>query len=275
MLPSTIPFQNSCLTQRGLLGLQRTAGNAVVVRLMRTSTSKIPSIELKRSQTARYSVPSVQRLIVIGDPKADVGRFVAVHNIQARVPGHSIVYLKDADLAAMKPGEVLYISAHGSPDAVGHLDPDLLAQTLLTKGLKDGTFIDLKSCNTAVPSNSYVEKLERSILQRSGGTVWVNIQGYTGTHVITKEGASLTKDSSKNVGKAKDEYDDIIRAHSSTLQAAKLYVERAEKLGTPLEDIAKEVVARTAPLFDALYKHNPKVAKRSEEATGFSRVQDS
>lgn len=242
------------LSPRALLGVQRTAGNAVA------------------SQLAGGRRPAVQRLIVIGDDHADVGRLVAVHNLEVRFPGHGIVYLRDADLAGMRPGEVLYISAHGSPTSVGGESPEDFAQLLLDRGLKDGTVIDLKACNSAVPSDSYVQKLERAILELSDGLVWVKIQGYTGVHTITKEGGSLAKDSKKNVGPLKQEYTSIVSKYATTLNDAKEYAEEAESNGIPLNVIAENVARMTSALFEELYAHNPKVAKRPDEATGMSRV---
>jgi hypothetical protein len=235
-----------------VLALQRTAGNQAVARL-----------------AARRRL---QRMIVVGDATADIGRLVAVHNLHARFPGHAVEYLANADLASMKPGETLYISAHGSPDTVGHLDPVAFAKLLLQQGLRDGTAIDLKACSSAVPSDSFVEKLEHAILEESGGLVWVQILGYTGTHAITREGGSIAKDAGKNVGALKAEYQAILARHKSELDAAKIYDQQAVQQGKSLEERATHVAQLTSSLFDELYAYNPKVAQSSDTATGTSRI---
>jgi hypothetical protein len=220
----------------------------------------------------------VQRLIVIGDPHPSPGRMVAVHNLQLRFPGQEIVYLNDADLSGIGPGELLYISAHGSPNSVGGLSPAALATKLLDAGLKTGTSIDLKSCSTAVPSDSYVEKLEAEIRSQSmirspsNEPVIVLIQGYTATHVITAEGGSLAKDPGLNVGTRKQEYLDIIATHKREWDEATTYIDEATKRGEPLEEIARTVAAMTTDMFKALYAHNETVAKPDDRARGTSSV---
>lgn len=229
-------------------------------------TAQVSSAGNGRDQT-------IQRLIVIGDQSADVGRFVAVHNIQLRFPGHEITYLHNADLTNMSPGEVLYISAHGNPNIVGRMDAATLAHELLSRGLKTGTKIDLKACNSAVANNSYVEDLEAEVRQQSGGQVIILVEGYTGTHVILEDGGSGAKNPQLNTLQKQQEYKEILVRHKVELDEAKTYAALAQSQGVPLSEIAGKVAAITKELFDELYSFNETVLKSYDQARGTSSAQ--
>lgn len=258
------------LSSRDLLSLQRIVGNQAIAQALgqRSAPDRTPS-EAARAGS-HVTGRSVQRLIIVGDPDPSPGRMVAVHNLQLRFPGQKIVSLADADLGDLGSGEMLFISAHGSPDSVGGLSPQALAAELLARGLKTGTSIDLKSCSTAVPSDSYVAKLEAEIRNLSNDTVIVLIQGYTSTHVITEEGGSMAKDPAVNVGALKQEYNDIFASHKSEWDQATKYIKKATAQNVPLEEIARNVAIMTRAVFQELYAHNPKVAKPDTEARGTS-----
>ena len=170
----------------------------------------------------------------------------------------------------MSAGEVLYISAHGNPQEVGGLSTTALATELLNRGLKTGTKIDLKACSTAIPSDSYVEELEREIRRLSANRVIVLIEGYTDTHVIREEGDSAAKDPAKNTVVEQSTYNKIISDHDAELLEAKNYIAKAEREGEPLEEIARKVAAITKELFQALYAFNETVVKSDADAKGTS-----
>lgn len=173
----------------------------------------------------------------------------------------------------MSPGEVLYISAHGSPNSVGHMDAATLAGELLNRGLKTGTKIDLKACSSAVPNNSYVEDLEDEVRQQSGGQVIVLIEGYTGTHVIREDGGSGAKDPLLNRPMKQQEYRNILTRHQTELNEAKAYAALAQNQGVPLDEIARKVALITKELFDELYSFNETVLKSDDQAKGTSSPQ--
>jgi hypothetical protein len=258
---------------RDVLSMQRTIGNHAVARLLAAAQVVGDNHRtVEPSSTGKAARERVQRLIVIGDSDPSPGRMVAVHNLKLRFPGQKIVNLNAVDLGELGSGEMLYISAHGSPDRVGDLDPAGLAALLLDRGLKTGTSIDLKSCSTAVLGDSYVQKLEAQIRSQSGGKVIVLIQGYTSTHVITAEGGSKAKDPTLNQGARRQEYLAIFAAHKAEWEAAEDYIDDATRRGDPLEDIARKVAAMTKDMFQELYAHNETVAKDDAQAKGTSSV---
>jgi hypothetical protein len=206
-------------------------------------------------------------MIVVADPpSADVGRMVAVANMMERYQDNDPCYLQHADFSQMDFGETLFISAHGSGVQVGRRTATDFADELLSRGLKSGTRIDLRSCSSGIfveaYGQSFTEQLAHEIKERSKGRVVVFVEGYTGTGVIQEHGAYRAKDSTLNVGELKQEYQSIIdEAQKGEWPAAKKYINTALVQGTELSKIAVNVKEMTKDSFSKLYAHNLKVLK--------------
>lgn len=219
-------------------------------------------------------------MICIADAVADVGRYVVVNNMMMLFPAHEVAYLKDADFKQMAvPKEWLYLLAHGSPEAVGHIMPDKMAHKLLKRGLKTGTKIEVRACHSGVPSaltqKTFVEALTQQISAQSGGKVVVYAQGYTGTGVVQSDGSYLAKDAIKNDPIKTADYKNILNSTQAKqeIAAAELFIKSALANKMSLQDIAKGVALRTAKTFSLLYQHNLMVTKLPEHSLASSSLE--
>lgn len=86
----------------------------------------------------------------------------------------------------------LYVCGHGDEHKVAGMDPDQLAEFLISSGLSEVGYIHLASCGTAIGDKPYALKLQRSLFA-SRMHIAANIAGRTGYIRIKDDGSKVTE----------------------------------------------------------------------------------
>jgi hypothetical protein len=142
-------------------------------------------------------------MILLLAKEIDLGRYLEVSNIvnrfRYRLEMVTHIDWPTTDLSTLKPGETLYISAHGSHNDVEDRTPDVLAKDLIGKGLKDGVSfkkIKLMSCGSGITSKisaPYCQRLAEE-LSKNGGPKNAVVVGFDGaTTVCDSDGKIYAK----------------------------------------------------------------------------------
>jgi len=202
-------------------------------------------------------------MIIIVDEKADIGRYVVVHNMLQRYPNETVSYLPQANLALVERSETIFLLGHGGGGQVAHMCPTVLASELVNCGLKSGAKIEIRACHAGVPSSisgeSFVDELAsvlKHVHQRT-----VHVVGYTGTGVVQQQGSYRAKDAELNNDERQRAYKKIIASGKVALEKAATAAKELERLKRPIPEIAEKVAALTSAVFADLYEHNLTVSK--------------
>ena len=217
----------------------------------------------------RVAHPVIQRLIVVDDD-LDTSRLMAAVDIynkwKKKGRPERISTIHNADLAKLRPGEKLYLVAHGDPETHGDRSATELAALLESLGLRRGPVVKLISCNTGDgESKSYAARLAGKLGYRNKV---IGVRGpETSAHGHTRgnqiSAAGMKKYEALLAGdKTFEETEKLVKAAKQKLKTCKPEEEEAILLKT-----AQEIDAIAGPLMkklEELFKEHVTISSKQE-----------